>query len=297
MRTMMDPHLDKAKSGTGWRIVIVRRPHDDFEEIPYLIQLLIEKWRNWGFNVVVTSDIGATVGPNTIVIPHVDSTQTPPEYWRFFNRCDLVLNRSVTDISKRKISRNLLKKPIDYDGPVIVKTNLNCAGQPEMTRVFKKGSMGRAAFVMFRRLPWELSGMVGTYKVFDHPRLVPWVAWRNPLLVVEKFQPELRDGLYCLRQYTFFGRQEINTLLMSREPIVKTTNVVMREVLAEPWPGIREIRKKLGFDYGKFDYVVQSGNVVLFDVNRTPTYSPAKKSTTVGEAAARLSEGIYGFIE
>jgi hypothetical protein len=71
----------------------------------------------------------------------------------------------------------------------------------------------------------------------------------------------------------------------------------MREVLAEPWPGIREIRKKLGFDYGKFDYVVQSGNVVLFDVNRTPTYSPAKKSTTVGEAAARLSEGIYGFIE
>ena len=297
MQTTVEPRLDEMKSGEGRRIVIVRRPNDDFEKIPYVVHPLMEQWRKWGFNVEVISNTNAAIGPNTIVIPHVDATQTPPEYGRFFSRCAVVLNHSVMDISKRKISRNLLSKPIDYDGPVIVKTNLNCGGQPELQHVFRKCRIGRVALVIARRLPWELSGIVGTYKVFNHPKLVPWVAWRNPLLVVEKFQPELRDGLYCLRQYTFFGKQEINTLLASKEPIVKAENVVKREVLAEPWPGIREIRKELGFDYGKFDYVVQGGQVVLFDVNRTPTYNPAKKSTTVSEAAAHLSEGIYGFID
>jgi hypothetical protein len=112
------------KRGAGWRIMIVRRPNDDFEKLPYVIHLLMEKWRKWGFDVEVSSDTGATVGPNTLVIPHVDSTQTPAEYRRFFSRCDLILNRSVVDISKRRISRNLLKEPIEYEGPVIVKTDL-----------------------------------------------------------------------------------------------------------------------------------------------------------------------------
>jgi hypothetical protein len=79
------------------------------------------------------------------------------------------------------------------------------------------------------------------------------------MLVIEKFLPEQKDGMYCLRQYTFLGKSEINTLAYSEEPIVKARSVTRREILAEPYPGLREIRREMAFDYGKFDYAVRDG--------------------------------------
>jgi hypothetical protein len=37
----------------------------------------------------------------------------------------------------------------------------------------------------------------------------------------------------------------------------------------------RNERARLGFDFGKFDFVVHEGQSVLLDTNRTPSSSPA----------------------
>jgi hypothetical protein len=39
------------------RIVIVRRPDDDLENILYVVHPLMEQWRKWGFNVEVISNM------------------------------------------------------------------------------------------------------------------------------------------------------------------------------------------------------------------------------------------------
>ena len=48
-----------------------------------------------------------------------------------------VVNRRVTDISKRRISTNLVGPHDTYSGPVILKTDRNFGGLPQMqvTRV------------------------------------------------------------------------------------------------------------------------------------------------------------------
>jgi hypothetical protein len=295
MSVRVEPDLNKHEAGEGRRIVVVRRPNDAFDRNPYIIHLLMEQWRQWGFTVDVTGHTDTAVGPRTVVIPHLDATRTPAEYETSFARCAVVVNRTVTDISKRRISENLVIRPTDHDGPVIVKTDRNAGGQPEFERVHDKGRVAQAALAIARRLPWALTGMIGQYRVFDHPSLVPRAAWRNPLLVVEKFLPERQEGMYCLRQYTFLGTSEINTLAFSVDPIVKARNVTRRQILSEPSPGIRDIRTMLGFDYGKFDYVLQDGRVVLFDANRTPTYDPASPAGSASALIIGLAEGIHGF--
>jgi hypothetical protein len=295
MSAVAELDLNKQESGEGRRIVVVRRPNDAFHRNRYIIHLLMDQWRQWGFRVDVSDQTDPAAGPRTVVIPHLDATRTPAEYDASFARCALVLNRTVTDISKRRISENLVTKPSDHDGPVIVKTDRNAGGEPELQRVRDKGRFAQAALGLVGRLPWALTGMIGHYKVFDHPSAVPGTVWRNPLLVVEKFLPERREGMYCLRQYTFFGSREINTLALSADPIVKSGNVTQREVLSEPSPGVREIRTLLGFDYGKFDYVLRDGHIVLFDVNRTPTYDPASSAGSPSALIARLAAGIHGF--
>jgi hypothetical protein len=149
-----------------------------------------------------------------------------------------------------------------------------------------------------RRLPWTISGLLGPggYRVYDHPRLVPRPVWYNPRLVVEKFLPEREGELYCLRQYVFLGESEFNTRCVGPEPIVKAHNVLRREVLGETPAAVRDYRRRLGFDYGKFDYVLRGDRAVIFDVNHTPTYDPGSKAGSAGPLIQQLADGIAPYL-
>jgi hypothetical protein len=57
--------------------VVVRRPNDSFDRYSYLIHLLMQQWRQWGFRVDVSDHTDTVVGPRTVVIPHLDTTRTP----------------------------------------------------------------------------------------------------------------------------------------------------------------------------------------------------------------------------
>jgi hypothetical protein len=279
------------------RILVLRHPDDLFDRTSYVIRALIEEWRRRGMTVDVSDNTNQTIDDGTIVIPHLDLTRTPPAYERFLARCPHVVNRAVLDISKRRISRNLVTSPRAFDGAVIVKPNQNACGEPERSKLRRSGRSGWMLSKALKRLPWTLTAQIGSpgYRIYDHARQVPWLVWRNPRLVVEKFLPERQGDQYCLRQYVFFGNREINTLAVSPDPIVKAWNVTRRELLSETPPALREIRAKLGFDFGKFDYVMRDGEVILFDTNRTPTYNAASKAGSPSQLVLDLALGIEAF--
>ena len=73
--------------------------------------------------------------------------------------------------------------------------------------------------------------------------------------------------------------------------MVKFRGVMERT--SEPVPDeLRRIRQEMGFDYGKFDYGVVNGEVVLYDVNRTPGASadPRVHAQTVEALSPGLLE-------
>ena len=58
---------------------------------------------------------------------------------------------------------------------------------------------------------------------------------------------------------------------------------------------LRAWRARLGFDYGKFDFVVRDGEPVLFDVNRTPTMA-SNLSAALEAGMGELARGMAAFV-
>src|SRR5215813_7657365 len=90
----------------------------------------MREWKAMGFTVQVVQGIRPDVHAD-LVIPHVDLTITPKEYQDFLLAYPKVVNRHVWDISKSRISTNLVGRNDSYSGPVIVKTERNYGGLPE----------------------------------------------------------------------------------------------------------------------------------------------------------------------
>jgi len=129
------------------------------------------------------------------------------------------------------------------------------------------------------------------YPIFASPRAVPDAMWNNPGLVVERFLPEQDERGYWMRVWIFFGDRERCGRYLGNHPIVKSGNIFARESAPVP-PELRAERARLGFDFGKFDFVVHDGQVVLFDANRTPGQPPAAMRAELTAANAELARGI-----
>jgi len=57
--------------------------------------------------------------------------------------------------------------------------------------------------------------------------------------------------------------------------------VLVDEGLALPEP-VLDMRRQLGLDYGKIDYAIHAGQVVILDVNRTPCISDPAVRAQIG---------------
>jgi hypothetical protein len=256
----------------------------------YFLGRIADCWRTQGIAVHVLPDPDTRVAADLAIL-HVDRTRVPRAYLDCSRRFPRVLNGRVTDISKRRVSRNLVRPGDGFDGPVIVKTDRNCGGFGE--RAHSRSPLQRFAGRLRRRLPWTLRGDLATtdYRVFTSPREVPRLVWLNPDLVVERFLPELRDGRFCLRTWVFFGEQETNSLSYATEPIVKSGNVVRRELVPEVPDELRRMRQTMGFDFGKFDYSIVDGRVVLYDANSTPSVGVISREQFLPQAR-HLAAGL-----
>lgn len=287
--------------------VMIHSRVGSFDSTAYLIHSLMCEWQRWGIEVGIVR--GARRPPTrSLLIPHLDLTVTPPAYRRILAVHPRVFNRLVTDISKRRISNNLVDRDDPWDGPVIVKTDRNCGAEPEEVLCGPAVWVRRVWRGVLRRLgpggtprsrpSWR---SVTTMKSRDYPVFpslgeVPPEVFRNDALVVERFLPEMLDGDYCLRYYYCCGRAEANVLLRSRDPVIKGTNASSIEEAPIP-PGVREIRQRLGMDYGKLDYVLHDGCPVLLDVNRTPAAGALALAGILDRLVPRLAEGIRTWLD
>ena len=251
----------------------------------YSITQLAPHWQRDGHEVFPVFGIQEFI-PADLAIVHVDLSVVPEDYLAFANRYPIALNGKVRDIRKSTFSSNLVKHGDDWRGPVIVKSERNYAGHPEVRRGIPRLD-GKGLYPVFQ------STM--DYKVFDRIQDVPDEDFECPDLVVQRFLPETEDGLFHIRMYQFLGDQSSCMRLGANEPIVKSGNKVFSESIA-PHPDIIEMRRKLNFDYGKFDYVIHHGEAILLDLNKTTGTAP--QATPQIEANRRITaQGLYSYFQ
>jgi hypothetical protein len=266
----------------------------------YTVQCLSDEWERLGFRVVVTSETNRHI-PADIAINHIDLTVTPAAYVEYLARYPIVINGALTDISKRRFSRSLLAATDAWAGSVIVKTNANYGGVHEAGMKRASGSRAQGAVRLARAVSsirdWAAVEALDSrrYPIFSSVQKVPRAVWRNPNLIVEKFLPERdQQGNWRLRAWSFLGDRSLHVLTTASAPIVKGSCIFRREILpddAVPEALIRA-REHLRADFGRFDYVLVDGEPVLYDVNRTPTTSPAALAV-YATRLAELARGIH----
>lgn len=253
-----------------------------------LARMFCRIWQDQGHNIALTPCIPVECD---IALLHIDATRVNPDVLTGFNPNIPIWNRFALDISKRRVSRNLIGPNDTYEGPVVVKTDNNAFGirqfppSPEHHAILRRRrNVNLNTWKDERLLPLD------TYPVLDSPHDIPDWVWSNRRLVVEKFLPEIEDGLYVLRLWIFLGTREVVLKLYGRQPIVKSGDLVRFEYIDHVPDELRAERKRLGIDFGKFDFVISNGKPVLLDANKTPT---GGKDGEIPPYAKTLSEALF----
>lgn len=277
-------------------IAILVHQNDLFERWGYFVHAFSELWRREGHRVSVLAGPGQHVDADLAVL-HVDLTVTPPEYVAWAAKFPRVINGRVTDISKRRISRAIVAQGDGYAGPVVVKTDRNHGGQPEARMALEGTLRARIGMQLRDWMPWTRRSWMPSmeYRVYESAAAVPRGVWGNRELVIERFQPEIKDGMYYLRVWIFFGDRETHSLCYGPEPIVKSANIAGRGSAGDVPEDLRRIRAELGFDFGKFDYALVNGQAVLYDANRTPAM-PLVPPEQYSPNIRKLAEGIRAYL-
>ena len=289
------------------KIAILFHEKDRHNVHKYVISTLAENWRQDGLDVVFLFGVKEFV-PADLVIVHVDLSVVPDDYLDFARRYPIAVNGQVKDIRKSTFSHHLVTPDDPYAGKVIVKSDLNHAGRPELSlnrsfllaRKVNRFLLRKMHRLGSRILP-DLPPLIETpldYRIYDDVKSVPASCFSSPNMIVEKFLPEKNNGLYHVRNCSFLGDRMTWIRLASKYPIVNFGTRVSMEII-EPDPEIMEIRKKLKFDYGKFDYVVHGGKVTLLDANKTTGISRRKGSSTppqLKELSIYRAAGIYAYL-
>ncbi|MCC5822453.1 MAG: hypothetical protein LAT64_06940 [Phycisphaerales bacterium] len=272
----------------------------------YLLWDVIQALRERGHRVQTIRGVDRRDWPEAdIGVVHVDLTRTPAAYAEAAGRYPVAVNGGCLDISKRAVSSCVVRPGDGYEGPVIVKSDLNCGGHPEEVRGRRsRGWVAKQAGSVGKRMPWAMRRRLplSAYRVFERRSDVPWVAWRNPGLVVERFLPEERDGLYWLRSWLFMGECGYVRLIGAEERVVKARGIVRQELGDQDdpaWlpPSVRDRRAELGLDYGKIDFVMHKNEAVIFDINRTPSSSRDKSPEERGYQSGLLADGLERMAE
>lgn len=247
-------------------ILLLKEIH--IPRVKFLIDVIANRWADMGYRVI--SHFGSESLPAAdIVVLHVDKTVIPAKFTEVLEKFPVVLNRNIIDISKKRISSNILRQEDVYSGPVIVKTNANFGGLPEFNyrrfteKIWIKPGGSRKKLTEIEKLD------PNNYPIFRKKENVPDGIWHNPNLVVEKFLPEMQDGMFFLRYYVFLGNKGWAARFGSKVPIAKFTTMATPEESLEVPSELQELRREMGFDYGRFDYVEHNGKSVILDVNKT----------------------------
>jgi hypothetical protein len=253
---------------------------------PYLLFEVLRQLEALGHSAVISR------GPRTprgdAALLHVDSTIVEPEYLALARHYPLAINFRTGDISKRATSRLLLSRDDRWDGPVMVKSNYN-------NNAVMEDLHNRGAAKTGQPLPHPGVTRGGAYSVLESISDVGDDIWSDPSLVVERFLPEPDpEGGFVLRTWVFMGARERCTRFVTADKVSKAADILRSQPIEVP-PKLRAERERLGFDFGKFDWVMHDGEPVLLDANRTPGVATAIQAL-MKEGARNLAEGLHGLL-
>jgi hypothetical protein len=272
------------------RVVIITQTHDEFARRDYLLRTLATHWSAAGHQVLTVAGRGSWPDADVAVM-HVDLSVIPNAYTEAAKRYPVVVNGAARDVRKRTVSQHLVSLGDGWTGPVIIKTDLNCGGIPERRLQLIGYKTGQWDDVS----PAEIACTTEPYPVLSGAEKVPWQVWQHEGLVVERFLPERDERGYWMRAWVFFGDRERCTRYLGAKPVVKASEVLAREPAPVP-DALREERKRLGFDYGKFDFVIHNHEVILFDANRTPFGPPPPLTPEMEASNADLARGLDSWL-
>jgi len=182
-----------------------------------------------------------------------------------------------------------------------VKTDDNFGGQPECRLGRRWPSLvgrlwRRAAPVaeraLGRHLAWQR--VLRAYPIYGSLAEVPAGVFRNRALVVERFLPERDGDQYVVRYLLCLGDRLRNVRVTAPTPIVKAPSRGVAEEVGPVPEAVLRLRGRLGLDYGKIDYTLRDGEVVILDVNRTlgRTGTPEARARSV----SILADGIWSLL-
>lgn len=265
---------------------VQQRSPDGPKESRYMLFGVLREMARRGHRIQVVVGPAADVSGDLAIL-HVDTSLVGPEYLALAERFTRTVNAQAVDITKRKVSGALLAKGEAWSGPVIVKSNLNAKGFPEVVH-------NLAAKERDLPVPHPEAPIMIQYKIFDSLAEVPETAWESPHLVVERFIPETDEEGYAMRAWIFLGERERCTRFVAKDRMIKAESIIRGEPVEVP-EEIREARERLGFDYGKFDFVIHEGRPVLLDANKTPGSARAVQSRI--EAGMKdLADGLEALL-
>lgn len=250
-----------------------------------MVQDFFSSWQRAGHRLHLV--IGLDDLPDAdVAIMHVDLSLLPQDYLRAArSRYPVLINGAATDIRKRVVSRQLLERDDPWAGPVMVKDDLNCGGYSEYFH-------GQTAREKSRKSVEAVESVLTEYKIFPSLAAVPAHVWGHDRFIVERFTPEQDERGYWMRTWVFFGDRERCNRNLGSGPIIKSRDIVEQQAVEVP-EEMRAERRRLGFDFGKFDFVVHNGQPILLDANRTPGRRTTASSVTANEI---LAAGLDAFL-
>ncbi len=285
----------------GYRIAILFHESDRHSIIRrYAVTALADIWREDGHTVFPLFGIRKFV-PADLVFVHVDVSVVPAAYLAFARQYPIAVNGNVLDIRKSAFSRYLLHEGDPYPGPVFIKSDGNYAGIPDDTRRWPYSLLSpavgyyaaKAMRILRHPFSSETFRIPSDYLVVENLRKVPPQWFQRKDIVIQRFCPEFEDGLYHTRFYNFLGSRHDCIRLSAPKPVVNARSSIHSETVPVH-PEIVQLRQDLGFDYGKFDYVIHEGKPLLLDINKTT--GAARRATPEIQALRRhRAEGLYIF--
>ncbi len=258
----------------------------------FFMDVILECFRDRGHTITVIAPDAPVPAELDAGLLHVAATVVPAAILARLPPELPIINQRVHDISKRRVSRMLVEQGDAVSGPVIVKSDANYAGLNDYARQGRLRRRWRRITTLLRHARLRHAGI--PYEIYPSPEAVPQEVWGDRARVVERFVPERLDGRYCLRKWVFLGDADQQVISVSDQPVIKATNARHTFTHEPPHKALVEERRRLGFDYGKFDYVLLEGRPVLLDANSTPGISA--RSPQLLQSAGLFAEALERWV-
>tara|TARA_R110002049_G_scaffold271131_2_gene448291 strand:- start:1266 stop:2186 length:921 start_codon:yes stop_codon:yes gene_type:complete len=261
----------------------------------HMIVLIEEALEAMGVEIVHITKASGYV-PADAVFVHIDQSIISPEARALALRYPVSINAYATDIRKFRYIDGLLGRDDSWDGPVIVKSNLNYAGMPERNAARQQGPiarrlLSRVANRLHRQSKYTIQSKED-YRIYPTLSDVPRHYFRNDY-VVQKFMVENDGEKNVLREYIFLGDLHYQNIERSDKLIITEDEHVSCEPF-EPHPHLLATRRKLGLDYGKIDYTLINGEPFIFDANKTLGLGEYGDSEWLADDVAKMLRAFAG---